>query len=187
LAKKVGDKHPAHGLYDEMSNRFFDRARQLLGMEEDMRVVDEPRGVIPIAEPTRPAAPRPRPTSTKPTLEKFQPTTVSLNPVRTILRNNELSPRSDEVHELAGFKKGIMRHQRLSEQQVQKLKNEHSLFWPRNAAKLQAAFLKNMNPENYNSPDAFAAAKERIKKMPPTDFAKVLAAIMSDEDQNQPK
>jgi hypothetical protein len=80
-----------------------------------------------------------------------------------------------------------MRHQRLSEQQVQKLKNEHSLFWPRNAAKLQAAFLKNMNPENYNSPDAFAAAKERIKKMPPTDFAKVLAAIMSDEDQNQPK
>jgi hypothetical protein len=39
-----------------------------------------------------------------------------------------------------------------------------------------------MSPANYSSPEAFKNAKERMKKMPAGDFAKILAAMTDDED-----
>jgi hypothetical protein len=116
-------------------------------------------------------------------LKKEVPSGKSLNPVHNIMRQNELSSNSDEMGELAGFKQSIMHHQRLSKAQVEHMKREGTTFWPRNAAKLKASFLKNMNPANYDSPIAFKSAKERMKELPVEDFAKVLAAIMSEDEE----
>jgi hypothetical protein len=125
----------------------------------------------------------PEPPSPAKPLKKTKPSVKSLNPVRDILRQQKLSSGSAEVQELSGFKKGIMNHQRLTEEQAAHMKKEGTPFWPRNATKLKAAFLKNMSQSNYDSPEAFRAAKEHIDKMPVNDFAKVLAAIMSEDEE----
>jgi hypothetical protein len=131
-------------------------------------------------EEPKPKAKEVRP---KKPLKKLKPAADSLNPVRDILRGQEIGMENNELLELTGFKHSIMHHQRLSERQVQHMKEKGTPFWPRNAAKLKADFLKNMNPANYESPEMFQRAKERMKAMPVTDFAKVLAAIMSEEDE----
>jgi hypothetical protein len=126
---------------------------------------------------------KPKAVRPKKPLKKLKPAVGSLNPVRNILRSQEIGMENNELLELTGFKHSIMHHQRLSERQVQHMKEKGTPFWPRNAAKLKADFLKNMNPANYESPEIFQRAKERMKAMPVTDFAKVLAAIMSEEDE----
>jgi len=126
---------------------------------------------------------KPKEAKPKKVLKKEKPSGRSLNPVQSILRQQELSEDSDEVQELAGFKKSIMRHQRLSEKQAEHMKAEGSVFWPRNEKKLKEAFLRNMNPANYESPEAFKNAKDRIQRMPVTDFGKLLAAIMAEDEE----
>jgi hydrogenase maturation factor len=66
---------------------------------------------------------------------------------------------------------------------LQHMKAEGSVFWPRNEKKLKEAFLRNMNPANYESPEAFKNAKDRIQRMPVTDFGKLLAAIMAEDEE----
>lgn len=126
---------------------------------------------------------KPKEAKPKKVLKKVKPAGRSLNPVQSILRQQELSADSDEVQELAGFKKSIMRHQRLSQKQAEHMKAEGSVFWPRNEKKLKEAFLRNMNPANYGSPEAFKNAKDRIQRMPVTDFGKLLAAIMAEDEE----
>lgn len=104
---------------------------------------------------------------------KVTPSVRSMKKVNNVMKANKLSEESDEVAEMMGFKKTL--GQRVPEAQK-------GQYYVRNEAKLRADFLKNMNPSNYDSPEAFKAAKERIKKMPTSDFGKVLAAI-SEEDE----
>jgi hypothetical protein len=143
-----------------------------------------PAAPAPTAPPAEPAAPaKPKTPRKKKALPKRKPAAKSLAPVQDIMRQHGLEAGSDDMQELTGFKHSIMHHQRLSQKQVRQMQEEGTPFWPRNAAKLKASFLRNMDPSNYSSPEAFRSAQERIKKMPTTDFAKVLAAIMSEEEE----
>jgi len=105
--------------------------------------------------------------------KKVKPTSESVSKVHNVMSANKLRSDSDEMGEMMGFKKTL--GERIPEADKGK-------YYVRNEAKLKADFLKNMSPSNYDSPEAFKAAKDRIKAMPTSDFGKVLAAI-SDEDE----
>lgn len=105
--------------------------------------------------------------------KKVTPSVKSLSRVKNVMSANSIDEESDEVHELMGFKK--MLGQRVPE-------SKKGDYYVRNEAKLKADFIKNMNPSNYDSPEAFKAAKERMQKMPTGDFGKVLAAIAEEEE-----
>jgi len=102
--------------------------------------------------------------------------TTSIEKIQDILKTHELDADSDELKELAGFKSTL--GQRVPEQEIGK-------YYVRNAKKLKADFLKNMDPANYRSPRTFKQAQERINSMPVNDFAKILAAVLSDEEEEQ--
>jgi hypothetical protein len=104
---------------------------------------------------------------------KVTPSVKSLSKVQKVLGAHKLDEESDEVGEMMGFKKTL--GQRIPESQ-------HGQFYVRNEKKLKADFLKNMNPSNYDSPEAFKKAKERIKKMPVSDFGKILGALTEEEE-----
>lgn len=104
--------------------------------------------------------------------KKVTPAVKSLSKVKNILKAHKLDEESDEVHEMMGFKKTL--GQRIPESQ-------YGQFYVRNEKKLKSDFIKNMNPSNYDSPEAFKAAKERLQKMPVGDFGKILAAISDEE------
>jgi len=131
----------------------------------------EPGGGVNRVAPTAPPQPSSsdRPTGHK----KVTPSVKSLARVKNVMKANGIDEESDEVHELMGFKKTL--GQRVPESQ----KGD---YYVRNEAKLKADFIKNMNPSNYDSPEAFKAAKERLQKMPTADFGKVLAAISEEEE-----
>lgn len=93
--------------------------------------------------------------------------------VQNVLRAHNLNTDSDEVKELAHFKSTL--GQRVPEKDIGK-------WYARNVQTLKADFLKNMNPSNYKDAEAFKAAKDRMSKMPPGDFAKILAAMTDDEE-----
>jgi hypothetical protein len=93
--------------------------------------------------------------------------------VSNIMKEHDLTADSDELKELAGFKSTL--GQRIPEKNV-------GDWYVRNVQTLKSDFLKNMSPANYSSPEAFKNAKERMKKMPAGDFAKILAAMTDDED-----
>jgi hypothetical protein len=97
----------------------------------------------------------------------------TLKKVQNILNAHDIEPDSDELGELAGFKKTL--GQRVPEKDKGK-------WFVRNEAQLKAAFLKNMKPGNYDSPEEFNRAKKRIQDMPVSDFGKVLAAVNDDEE-----
>jgi len=98
----------------------------------------------------------------------------SLSKVQNVLKTHEIEDDSDEMKEMAGFKKNL--GQRVPEKDVGK-------YFVRNAQKLKADFIKNMDKSNYSSPEAFKAAQARIQKMPTGDFAKVLAAVVADDEE----
>ena len=101
--------------------------------------------------------------------------------VQNVMKDNGLTNDSDEMKELAHFKTTL--GQRLSDKEVKDLKDGTGVKkFVRNVPKLKADFLKNMNPANYASPEAFKAAKDRMKKMPAGDFAKILAAMVDGEE-----
>jgi len=93
--------------------------------------------------------------------------------VKNVMSEHKLKADDDEMKELAGFKSTL--GQRVPE-------GKEGEYYVRNVAKLKADFIKNMSPSNYPSPEAFKAAKERMKKMPQGDFGKILAAITDEED-----
>lgn len=115
--------------------------------------------------------------------KKLSPKKGTLNPVQDILKTHELTDDSDEVKEIAGFKKSIENNQMLTQKAVEKKKAQGDKFWPRNSEKLKAEFIKNMDSGNYSSPEAFKKAQERMKKMPAQDFAKILAAISAEDEE----
>lgn len=104
--------------------------------------------------------------------KKVVPTAKSLAKVKKVLEDHNLTDESDELQEMAGFKRTL--GQRVPE-------SKKGQFYVRNEAKLKKDFIANMNPENYDSKDAFDAAKKRMQAMPVSDFGKILAAV-SDED-----
>ncbi len=59
------------------------------------------------------------------------------------------------------------------------------VYHGRTKEQLKADFIKNMNPANYSSPEAFANAKQRIQKMSANDFSRILASIFADEDEQE--
>lgn len=103
---------------------------------------------------------------------KQTPSVKSVSKVKNVLSAHGLDEESDEVHEMMGFKKTL--GQRVPE-------SRHGEFYVRNEKKLKSDFIRNMNPANYDSPDAYKAAVARMKKMPVGDFGKILAAL-SEED-----
>jgi hypothetical protein len=98
--------------------------------------------------------------------------TKTLRKVQNILNAHDIEPDSTELNEMAGFKKTL--GQRVPEADKGK-------WFVRNESQLKAAFLKNMKPGNYDSPEDFQRAKKRIQEMPVADFGKVLAAINDDD------
>ena len=133
-------------------------------------------------EEKKPEENKDKPKSEKP-YKMIEPKKGTLDPVHEILSTNGLKVNADEIKELTGFKDSIKKHQRLTEKAVEKMKTEGAEFWPRNAAKLKAEFLKNMEQSNYPTPEAYEKAKERMRKVPAQDFGKILDAIASDEDE----
>lgn len=107
---------------------------------------------------------------------KVKPATASLDKVKNILSKNDVLEDSDEIQELAGFKKTL--GQRVPE-------SKKGQYYVRNVAKLKADFLQNMDPSNYSNSAAFKKAVERIRNMPITDFGKVLASIMSEDEDEE--
>lgn len=104
---------------------------------------------------------------------KAKVNTKTLAKVKNVMEANKLTDDSDEMKELAGFKKTL--GQRVPEKDVGK-------YYVRNATKLKKDFLANMDSSNYKDAEAFAMAKKRLQEMPVNDFAKVLAAINEDEE-----
>jgi hypothetical protein len=104
---------------------------------------------------------------------KKMPTVKSLSRVKNIIKSHGMDEEADELQEMAGFKSTL--GQRVPA-------GEEGDYYVRNKAKLKKDFLAKMSAANYDSPEAFAAAKKRIQAMPVSDFGKVLAAI-SDEDE----
>jgi len=84
---------------------------------------------------------------------------------KPVLEKNDLYEDDTEIAEMAVFKKTLGERGN-----------------GRNPAQLKADFIKMMNPASYDSPEAFKAAQERIKKMSPQDFDIVLSALSDDED-----
>ena len=123
----------------------------------------EGKGKAPSKPSGSPEAPRHR---------KVTPSVKSLSKVQNVMKANGVNEESDEVHEMMGFKKTL--GQRVPE-------SKKGEYYVRNEKKLKSDFLKNMNPSNYDSPEAFKAAKERVKKMPVSDFGKILAALDEEE------
>jgi hypothetical protein len=105
--------------------------------------------------------------------DKVQPNAKSLAKVKNILSTNDIDEDADELHEMTGFKKTL--GQRIPEA-------KQGQFYVRNEAKLKADFIANMNPANYDSPEAFKNAKKRLQQMPTADFGKILAAISDEEE-----
>lgn len=102
--------------------------------------------------------------------------TNTIKKVKNVMSANGLKEDSDEMQELAGFKSTL--GQRVPSKDVGK-------WYVRNVAKLKRDFLARMDPRNYSSHDAFQSAKNRIQKMDNSDFAKVLAAVNDDEEDEQ--
>ena len=63
-----------------------------------------------------------------------------------------------------------------------KVKEVGQKGYSRNKEQVKADFIKNMDSSNYDSPEAFKKAKDRIQKMSAQDFSFLLAEIMEDED-----
>ena len=93
--------------------------------------------------------------------------------IQNVLKAHGLDENSDEIQEMAGFKKTL--GQRVPEKDVGK-------WYVRNIDKLKKDFVANMSADNYKSPEAFKAAQKRINDMPKSDFGKVLAAVHSDDE-----
>ncbi len=100
----------------------------------------------------------------------------TLDKLKLTMHSNNLTTDSTELGELADFKKTL--GQRIPTADIGK-------YYVRNQTKLKKDFLTNMNPSNYESAEAFTSAKERIRKMSADDFGKLLAAINSDEDEEE--
>ena len=105
--------------------------------------------------------------------KKSTPKPGSLKKVQEVMKANKLSDDSDELKELAGFKKTL--GQRVPE-------GKEGEYYVRNKTKLKKDFVSNMNAANYSSPEAFASAKKRIQQMTTADFAKILAAIVAEDE-----
>jgi hypothetical protein len=109
--------------------------------------------------------------------KKSTPKVSSLKKVSNVMKQHKLDEESDELGEMAGFKKTL--GQRIPEAK------QDSRFYVRNETQLKSDFIKNMNPSNYDSPEAFKKAQERMKKMPTSDFGKLLAAITAEDDTEE--
>ena len=57
------------------------------------------------------------------------------------------------------------------------------VYHGRSKDQLKADFIKNMNPANYSSPEAFQNAKKRIQALSANDFSRILASIFADEEE----
>lgn len=57
------------------------------------------------------------------------------------------------------------------------------VYHGRTKDQLKADFIKNMNPANYSSPEAFQNAKKRIQALSANDFSRILASIFADEEE----
>lgn len=99
----------------------------------------------------------------------------SIHKIKNILESNGIDEDSDELKELAGFKDTL--GQRVPDDDVGK-------WYVRNVAKLKKDFLAGMNEKNYKDAKAFQRAKNRINKMSKDDFGKMLAAVMSDDEED---
>jgi len=110
-----------------------------------------------------------------------------------ILTKHDISVDSAEMGEMAGFKKTVgdqmedapKREDFATDEEFGAAEEEWkaAAHRRRNPAKLQKDFLANMNPGNYESREAFEAAKERISDMSPTEFDKVFSAIATEEEE----
>ena len=107
--------------------------------------------------------------------QKASPSKKSIALVSNIMKANNIEEGSDEVKELAGFKKTL--GQRVPSGQEGK-------WYVRNVQKLQKDFVSNMSASNYATPEAFKSAQGRVKNMTKSDFAKLLAAISSEDEEN---
>jgi hypothetical protein len=173
LPKKVNDKvneitkHLETGNKDMANDRIQSLKNDLTSGDVKGNAAEHVKGLIDNFE---------KEVSKKAPAEKSTKTKVrsnTLKKVQNILNVHDLEPDSDELGELAGFKKTL--GQRVPEK-------EKGKWFARNEAQLKAAFLKNMKQGNYDSPEEFKRAKKRIQEMPVSDFGKVLAAINDDEE-----
>lgn len=111
---------------------------------------------------------------------KFKKTTPRLvGGMKYLIQDNNIG--ADELQELAGFKESIKDHPRMSDKEY-KNRIETGMKLPRNEQQLKQAFVAHMNPTNYDSIDAFNAAKQRVSKMNIQDFGKLLASLNNDEE-----
>jgi len=59
------------------------------------------------------------------------------------------------------------------------------VYHGRSKEQLKADFIKNMNPANYSSPEAFQSAKKRVQQLSAQDFSRMLASIFADEEETE--
>ena len=163
--------------FNKMADKFFNRAKELIGGETKKPSVKPDSGwktVTPKPKTEKPAPAKPATPPVEGGLHKVKVSKKSLAHIKEILRAHGLKGDEDELQELAAFKKTI--GQRVPEERKR---------WVRSEAKLKRDFLTKMNPANYESREAFDRAKERIQKMSVSDFGKILAAIMSEDEDEE--
>jgi K+/H+ antiporter YhaU regulatory subunit KhtT len=170
----ISSKEKAYkGIYDIVSKLTFDT-----DLKEEMAEAISNYIVYSDADKTKhkvkeekkeeaPAAAKPH--------KKTQVRKNTLKNVSKILDEYKINDDSDEMQELAGFKKEVRKNSRIPDKDI-------GQYYVRNQTKLKKDFLANMDRSNYDTPQEFEAAKKRISQMSPNEFGKVLAAINEDEE-----
>lgn len=160
-----------------MANIFLTRALELASPDKNPQPPKETPKPAPAPVPA-PAPIKKTPSVKPPKFRKMKP--ILQGSLHYLIKDNNL--KRDEVEELAGFKHSIMDHPMMSSAEFKK-RIEQGIRLPRNQAQLKAAFIQHMDARNYDSPDAFQKAKERVQKMSVMDFGKLLGAIMAEEEE----
>jgi hypothetical protein len=96
-----------------------------------------------------------------------------------------------ELVELSKFKGKIEKHKRMSHTEImdELSKPPKARHFARNPAQLRQDFVQHMDPSSYTNekgqpdPKAFQDAKQRVMSMSIGEFAAMLSAITSDEDE----
>lgn len=114
-----------------------------------------------------------------PKFKKMQP---KLTPsMQNLLHDNNVG---EELAELTGFKDKIKNNPQMSDKEY-KRRIEQGIRLPRNQQQLKNAFVNHMNPQNYDSMDAFNAAKKRVQAMSVSDFGKLLGSLFAEDEEAQ--
>jgi hypothetical protein len=117
------------------------------------------------------------------TLEGLKPVHNLRQEMGHIIDKNGLEGK--DLVALSKFKGTIEKHHRMSKAEIldELTKPPKARHFARSPAQLRQDFVQHMDPSAYGSSKEFMNAKQRVLSMPIGEFAAMLAAISSDEDE----